>query len=668
MAGSLPEAIEARPGDTPQVMTANVFVTPDSQAAQGRQMPSPYGKAHQAQRRRLLASLPAPCGRCGVLIPYGIESSLVQLDHVGLAARDGGQGGEGTLSHRLCNEADGARVTNERRRQASAEHQAALTRRDEAGRGKNPTTGAGFLPSGARTSRAVSSARTEPSGEAAQALSTPAEAAGSSLLASDLVRAVLEQPWIKSLGGPPTDVRLPRVMTGPHPRAFGSFGAKLIEAARDRRGIDLRYWQAFALSRILEHDIDGELVWDEALLSTARQVGKSTGLRELAMFRLEHPELFGPDLVMSLATSLRVAAELQRPAATWADRQGGHKTFHGSNYVAIERLADDRRWIVAAASASHSYTVGLMAVDEVWGVPAKLIEDHAEPTLLAASHPQLLLTSTAHPEATSLFLDRRRAAIAELAEPTTRLILEWSAPPDSTELDDVELWRQASPEWTSQRERLMRKAFASAAAKRDLASFRAQYLNIWPRPGEVAERNPMLIDPNAYLSAQGAGPVGLNWPVLALEDSFTGGGALVLAELDGELVRVTGELFADRAEAYRRAGWLLDRAGGAGRFLFGASLTDEAELDEVPVSPEARGGVETRRGLAVFASLMRQRRIVFDRDAADLARLMLAARTATTSTGPTLSLDFGRVDAVRAVVWAIAAAVADGQFGEGPSL
>jgi hypothetical protein len=452
-------------------------------------------------------------------------------------------------------------------------------------------------------------------------------------------------------------------MSGPNPRAFGSFGGQLVAEARDRRGIELRWWQSFWLSRLLEHDIDGELVWDEALLSTARQVGKSTSLRELAMFRLEHPELFGPDLVMSLATSLRLATELQRPAAVWADRQGGFKTFHGASYVAIERLADDQRWIVSAASASHSYTVGLMAVDEAFGIPAKLIEDHAEPTLLAASHPQLLLTSTAHPEATSLFLDRRRAAIVELAEPASRLILEWSAPPDVVELDDVELWRQASPEWTDQRERLMRKAFAAASAKRDLASFRAQYLNIWPRPGELTERNPMLVDANAYLSAQGAGPVGLSWPVLALEDNFAGGGALVLAELDGELVRVSGELFADRAAAYRRASWLLERAGSAGRFLYGASLADEAELDDVPVQPESRGGVETRRALAVFASLWRQRRIVFDRDAADLARLVLACRTATTSTGPTISLDFGRVDAVRAAVWAIAAAVGDGQLG-----
>jgi hypothetical protein len=66
----------------------------------------------------------------------------------------------------------------------------------------------------------------------------------------------------------------------------------------------------------------------------------------------------------------------------------------------------------------------------------------------------------------------------------------------------------------------------------------------------------------------------------------------------------------------------------------------------------------------VFASLWRQRRIVFDRDAPDLSRLVLAARTASTSTGPTLSLDFGRIDAVRAAVWAIAAAVGDGPVEE----
>jgi hypothetical protein len=454
-------------------------------------------------------------------------------------------------------------------------------------------------------------------------------------------------------------------MSGVNPRAFGSYGADLTAFVLKRHHLALRWWQQFALARILEHDVDGELVWDEALFSTARQVGKSTAIRALCLYRTERPEVFGDDIVMSVATSLKLAAALQRPASLWADRQDGWKAYRGQAYVAIERLADDRRWVVSAATSSHGYTVGLMAVDEAWGIPAQLIEDHAEPTLLAASHPQLLFTSTAHPDATSLFLDRRRAAMAELTEPESRLIVEWSADPDTVDVDDVNAWRQASPEWTTQRERLMRKSLAAAVAKRDLSSFRAQYLNIWPRPGESAEKNPPLVDANAFLSATGAGPLGMTWPVVALEDNFAGGGALVLAEVDGDLIRVTGQLFADRVDAYELGIWLLERAGSSGRFLFGASLADEPQLDLVPVQPEARGGVETRRALAVFASLWRQRRIVFDRDSGDLSRLVLAARLATTSTGPTISLDFGRVDAVRAAVWAIAAAVGDaGIVGE----
>lgn len=384
-------------------------------------------------------------------------------------------------------------------------------------------------------------------------------------------------------------------------------------------------------------------------------------LRCLAMYRLEHPDLFGSDVVMSVATSLRVAAELQRPSAVWADRQDGFKSFRGAAYTAIEDRVHDTRWIVAAAAATHSFTVGLMGVDEAWGIAAQVIEDHAEPTLLASSHPQLLLTSTAHPEATTLVLDRRRGAIAELVDPISTLIVEWSVPPDVVELDDVALWRMASPEWTAQRERLMRAKFRKAVERRDMTSFRSQYLNVWPRPGDVDEKNQALVDVNAYMAAQGAGPLGLTWPVLAIEDNFAGGAALVLAEADGPNVRVTGELFEDRAEAWARAAWLLERADGRGRLLYGASLADEPELDLMPVLPEPRGGVETRRTLAVFASLWRQRRVTFDRDAQDLARLVLAARTATTSTGATLSLDFGRVDAVRAAVWAIAAATIDGE-------
>lgn len=77
---------------------------------------SAYKKAHKQLRARLIAQLPTPCIRCGRIIPAGIDSKLIHLDHYVTAARDGGLAGEGALAHRRCNEADGAAFTNSRRR------------------------------------------------------------------------------------------------------------------------------------------------------------------------------------------------------------------------------------------------------------------------------------------------------------------------------------------------------------------------------------------------------------------------------------------------------------------------------------------------------------------------------------------------------------------------
>ena len=72
--------------------------------------------------------------------------------------------------------------------------------------------------------------------------------------------------------------------------------------------------------------------------------------------------------------------------------------------------------------------------------------------------PQLLLVSTAHRLATGLMIGRRQVALADLEGGDGDLLIEWSTPADR-ELDDVDGWRLASPHWTRQRERLIRKRY-----------------------------------------------------------------------------------------------------------------------------------------------------------------------------------------------------------------
>ena len=79
----------------------------------------------------------------------------------------------------------------------------------------------------------------------------------------------------------PKDATWPRLMTVPHPRAVGSLGAEFVRWAERRTGRPLRWWQRLVAVRLLEVDKDGRLVWETAVLSMARQLGKSWLLREL---------------------------------------------------------------------------------------------------------------------------------------------------------------------------------------------------------------------------------------------------------------------------------------------------------------------------------------------------------------------------------------------------
>jgi hypothetical protein len=449
---------------------------------------------------------------------------------------------------------------------------------------------------------------------------------------------------------------MPRIMSGPHPAAIGSYGPEAVAYAFEHHGIRLRWWQELVVCRVLEFDADGELVWDHALVSTARQVGKSVVLRVLALFRVTHPDLFGSDVVMSLATSLKLAQELQRPASAWADGLDGWRVWRGVAYTAIHTPAGGR-WIVSAASSSHGYTVGMMGVDEAWGISASVIEDHAEPTLLAASHPQLLMTSTAHQDATTLYLDARKAAIAEIDDPGSTFIVEWSASPDDDE-DDVAVWRSASPAWTAQRERLMTAQLGKARKRGDLVSFRTQYLNVWPWQSGDELGPDRLVDPTLFAGWLGHGPIGLISPVIAIEDDFLGGAVVAMAERDFDgLVRVTGELFESRADAWAYVRSAIDWPGVVNpAVLVGASLGDDPELEDLTVSPSFRGSAETRRALSLYRALAGSSRVVHDVDAVELGRLFLEARTAKTSTGITLAHRHSRVDLVRAAIWAVAEA------------
>ena len=101
----------------------------------------------------------------------------------------------------------------------------------------------------------------------------------------------------------------------PAPRRRRLYGAEALEWLEREAGIDLRWFQRLTLTRQLEHDADGLLVWLIVLLTTSRQVGKSVLLRGGATWRLHQADLFGEEqTIMHTGKDLPVCKEVQRLA------------------------------------------------------------------------------------------------------------------------------------------------------------------------------------------------------------------------------------------------------------------------------------------------------------------------------------------------------------------
>ena len=469
-------------------------------------------------------------------------------------------------------------------------------------------------------------------------------------------------PWLKGLRRPPVDAVWPRLMTVPHRRAVGSLGDEFIREAEERSGRPLRWWQRLAATRMLEVDEQGALVWETVVLSMPRQLGKSWLLRELCLWRIHQGDRFGePQDVLHTGKDLAVCKEVQRPARVWAKARSEYRVREVNGQEEIELLADGSRWMLRAKEAVYGYSVSLAAADEAWKVKASSIEEGLEPTMVERVQPQLLLVSTAHRLATSLMLGRRRLALEGLEDGDGELLIEWSAPAECG-VEDRTGWRQASSHWSARREHTIgRQLEAAQSGVTDdpeepdpVASFRAQWLNQWPRK---------VVEPQG--GTEDLLPAGL-WANRAEPDLVSTGPVWVAVEDDygrGAAVCAAGRLPDGRLEV---DGWLCDDWDVAMRSVqalqvsrpvrlltVGASLRDRVPQD-LP-TPVLAGGTETRVGLALLRDLAAGGQLAHDQNTYELDDALAVAKVREAPTGLFL-VARGPTHLIRAAVWAVQAA------------
>lgn len=457
-------------------------------------------------------------------------------------------------------------------------------------------------------------------------------------------------PWLERFLPVPDGCRWPTFMSAPHPDAVDTYGHR-VEFTAAQYGVQLRWWQRLTLARLLEHDAYGELCWSESILSTPRRTGKSWLLRELAWWRMTDAfRLFDEDqMVLHTSRGMSVTLDVARPAMTRA--REGDADMRATVQSGREELScGPHRWLLRAEGAAYGLGAGLALCDEAWDYNPSVVSEGIQPTQMERRSPQLLLVSTAHRKATKLIPDRRAAALAELAEPRRRLLVEWSAKASTDLLADAEM---ASPVWDRARARHVADAIDDARTARPQAGevepldmFVSQYLNDWSAGRQLGRtQGDPLVEWETWLDA-GATPVGAP-AVVAVEDYFGKSYAVGWAVTDPDSLAlvVGGRIVADR-DGLRL---VLDDLG-ADELVVGASIVADRVFDGLSALPV--GQRETKPALSALRRGLIEGRVFHD-GSDDLGQQVADLRVVGRE-GGLAPVSGQRSDLVRAVGWCVA--------------
>jgi hypothetical protein len=463
-----------------------------------------------------------------------------------------------------------------------------------------------------------------------------------------------EIPWMEQFAAVPPDATPPRFMSGPHPRAVGTYGPDFVAWAGEnpdlhaRRTDGLRWFQRAIAYRMLEHDEAGSLVWRNVLITMARQCGKSHFLRALLMWRIQQEKRFGEEqTVISVAHKAQTAQEIFRPAARWAmaRKDDGWVVRLSNGDVRIES-PDGGRWLIQAATDGMGvgYSLSSIVADECWKIPRSVIEA-ADPALTEAESPQLMLISTAGDSSSDLFMTYRAQALETMLEPAGSFIAEWSAHPEHAP-DDPEGWRAASPHWSARRA----GEIEDKLGKLDPLEFKQNYMNLWVpvAHGRAAPGEPVFSESEWLDLAAPLDPADLRSPAVTAAESWFGEGiAVAHAYPQGDgIVLVSVTSHADARSAADAA-----REAGAPTLLVGKSLAADPAFIGLPVTP--KGGT-SRTAVQDLRRLVDEGALLHD-GSETLADQVLGVRAAPSADGVRIR-STGRMDAIKCAVWAAEAA------------
>jgi hypothetical protein len=240
---------------------------------------------------------------------------------------------------------------------------------------------------------------------------------------------------------------VPRLVT-PHVGGQG-YGPSVAAWAQRHLQIELMPWQVTALSLQLQHDDNGDLVFRESLVSTARQQGKSVALRAMIGWWItEYAVLHrkSPQNVLSTANMLDRAEAIFLELAFILKESFGAKLIQQIGRKSVQ-MPDGSRWEVRAATSKlHGGSYDLIVVDELWNIAPDILDDALKPSQIARANPLLSMWSTAGDESSTAMINYRSIALQEIDENVVseRCFAEWSIPA-GCDPRDPQYWGLSNP-------------------------------------------------------------------------------------------------------------------------------------------------------------------------------------------------------------------------------
>ena len=258
-----------------------------------------------------------------------------------------------------------------------------------------------------------------------------------------------------------------------------SYGDQIVAWSQRVIGLKLMGWQARAVRDALTVDADGAFVFREALISTARQQGKSILMKsvagwwatEFAALRKEAQSvvIVANQKKRSMALFRDLAREMEGRIEMKVRWQNGDERIDFPDGSSIS--------VIAASEHAHGGSYDCILIDELWDIKAEVIFTALRPSQIAKTNPMMLMFSTAGDLSSTAMIQLRSQGIAAIdsGKDTAFYLAEWSPPP-GVSVEDRQWWPWANPALGTT---ITMKALELAFDSPNRQAFIRGHLNLW---------------------------------------------------------------------------------------------------------------------------------------------------------------------------------------------